>query len=234
MEIQAAGNRRLLSMVQQWIYRKLLKPLALFYLRFEVKYRYDGFTLRVFPGVFHPGFYFSTRYLYNFLKKLPLQNKRFLELGCGAGLISMLAHRAGALVTAVDLDPLAIKNTQINFTANFKNADSATVLQSDLFQNLGNQKFDTITINPPYFFKKVEVNRQLAWYCGENGEYFQRLFAGLPNHTLPDAQVWIVLADNCDFARINAIAATAGFVLVKADERKIKWEMNYIYEVKPA
>jgi len=221
-------------MLQKFFYSSIIKPLTTLYLRFNVKYSYDGFRLKIFSGVFHPGLFFSTSYLYNFLKSKKLEQKEFLEIGCGSGIISMMAHRNGAIVTAIDADPLAVKNTLENFATNFSSSERVTILQSDLFQHLTIKRFDVIAINPPYFFKKVEVNRQLAWYCGENGEYFQRLFAGLPNHTLPDAQVWIVLADNCDFARINAIAATAGFVLVKADERKIKWEMNYIYEVKPA
>lgn len=203
------------------------------YLRFNVGYRHDEFTLRVFPGVFHPGIYFSTGCLYNFIKSNELRNRSFLELGCGAGLISMLAFRMGANVTAVDVDPLAVKNTSSNFATNFNTATGYTIIQSDLFLNLSEKKFDIITINPPYFFKKVEANSQYAWYCGENGEYFEKLFTGLPHHIYPESSIWMILADNCDRDRISAIAAAHGFVMNVVSEKKIKWEMNYIYEILP-
>lgn len=220
-------------MLQKLFYTNIVKPIAQAYLRFNVKYAFDGFRLRIFSGVFHPGFFFSTTFLYSFLKGKELKNKAFLEIGCGSGLISMLAFRLGANVTAIDVDPLAVKNTKSNFEDNFGKTHKASIIESNLFQHLADMKFDVIAINPPYFFKNVEVNSQLAWYCGENGEYFQKLFAEIAGHLHPSASVWMVLAENCEIEKINLLAKTNGCSMQMVQQKKIKWEVNYIYQIKP-
>jgi len=37
-----------------------------------------------------------------------LRNRTFLDIGCGSGVFSLVAHRLGATVVSVDLDPLSI------------------------------------------------------------------------------------------------------------------------------
>jgi ribosomal protein L11 methylase PrmA len=46
-----------------------------------------------------------------------LENKSFLDIGCGSGLSSLAAYKMGACsITSVDIDPLNIENT--NFLKN--------------------------------------------------------------------------------------------------------------------
>lgn len=218
-------------MLTKFIYTVVFKPLIQFYLRFNVGYNYDGFKLRVLPGVFHPGFFFSTTFFYRFLKQLALKDKTLLEVGSGSGLLSLLAFRQGAHVTAIDKDSLAVENTRLNLKKNFKLFDNFHVLKSDLFQNLSIQTFDFIIINPPYFFKAVETNTQLAWNCGKNGEYFEGLFENINGYLNSNSEVYMVLAENCDIERIKLIAKKHGYILNVAAKEKIKWETNFIYKI---
>jgi release factor glutamine methyltransferase len=41
--------------------------------------------------------------------QFPLKNKHVLELGAGSGLIAIKAAKEGALVTATDINPVAIE-----------------------------------------------------------------------------------------------------------------------------
>lgn len=220
--------------ISETYYRYVYKPVISMYLKTDSGTRMDGFKLRIFKGVFHPKFFFSSRYFYEFLSNKTLAGKAFLEIGCGSGILSLLALRKGAQVTAVDVDPKAVKNTSLNFQRNFNGKQAGfRLLESDVFSALGQEVFDMIVINPPYYFRKVDVDAQLAWYCGENGEYFEKLFSTLKEHVHASSQVYMILAENAEIQRIKEMATLHGVGFVTVDQRKIKFETSYIFQLKP-
>lgn len=217
----------------QFIAGKLAKPFLSAYLRRERSYRYKGFSLRVFPGVFHPAFFFSTKYLFSFIERLPLEGKACLEVGCGSGLLSLLMARKKGEVTAIDISAQAVKNTALNFERNKAQlSGNYKVLRSDLFEELPRRAFDVIVINPPYFFGEAVRESQYAWNCGPNGEYFGKLFSGISDYMHASSEVFMILADNCEIDRISAIAMAYGFAFELREQKKIAWEINYIYAVR--
>src|SRR5215470_868186 len=90
------------------------RPLTLRYLSKERSYFSNGITLKILPGVFHPGLFFSTKYLLSYLENFDLKNKSLLELGAGSGLISFIAEKREAIVTASDLNERALEGLRIN------------------------------------------------------------------------------------------------------------------------
>ena len=78
----------------------ILVPFVRWYLRKERKFVYNGITTHIFPGVFHPGFFHSTKFILRYLADKDLRGKSFLELGCGSGLVSIVAAKAGSDVTS--------------------------------------------------------------------------------------------------------------------------------------
>ncbi|MDP4264758.1 MAG: methyltransferase [Bacteroidota bacterium] len=204
------------------------KPLLVRYLSKTRVYHYENIRLEIPPQVFHPGFFFSTRLLLNYIRELPLKNKSFLELGCGSGLISLYAQKKGAMVTATDINPTAIeflrKNSEWNGAA-------ITIILSDLFRDIPVQLFDIVAINPPYYKKKPVSAQDYAWCCGENGEYFEALFGGLGNYVHPGSEVYMVLFDGCDMEMIENLAAQNGFNLNCVLTRKNLLEKNSIYKI---
>ncbi|WP_317163861.1 class I SAM-dependent methyltransferase [Flavobacterium phycosphaerae] len=56
-------------------------------------YTYDGIQIKIHPDVFPPQLTLSTKILLDFIKESELKNKTFLELGCGSGIISLLAAK---------------------------------------------------------------------------------------------------------------------------------------------
>src|SRR5262245_29793863 len=99
--------------------RRALQPVVLKYWLNErtnrlVRTYVEGFDLEVFPGVFHPKYFGSSTILGRFVSQLPLTGKSFLEIGCGSGIVALCAARQGATVTAVDINPDAVRCTIAN------------------------------------------------------------------------------------------------------------------------
>jgi release factor glutamine methyltransferase len=207
------------------------KPLLVKYLSKTRIYKYDDIRLEIPPQVFHPGFFFSTRLLLNHIRQLPLKNKTFLEPGCGSGLISIYAAKKGALVTATDINPVAIEFVKKNSRQNHVDL---TIIQSDLFKNIPEERFDIIAINPPYYKKQPLTAEDYAWFCGENGEYFEALFKELDNYVHRGSEVYMVLFESCDMEMIKNNAAANGFTLILARTHKNFLEKNFIYKIKKA
>ncbi len=191
-------------------------------------YKTNDIELEIPPQVFHPGFFSSTRLLLQYINGLSLPGKKFLELGAGSGLISMTAAKKGALVTATDINPVAVEFLQKN---SLQNGINIRVIHSDLFQHIPPQAFDIIAINPPYYKKQPQTFAEYAWYCGENGEYFQRLFHTIGDYIHKDSVVLMVLSEVCDINLISKLITDEKFYLEKLITKKSLGEDFYIYTI---
>ena len=191
-------------------------------------YRYKGLRLEIAPEVFHPGFFFSTRFLLQYITALPLQQKKIMELGCGSGLISMVAAQKGAVVTASDINRIALAYLKKNCR---QNNIEVEIIASDLFADIPVKAYDIIAINPPYYKKDPITAKDHAWFCGENGEYFSGMFAGLSNYIHRQTEVLMVLFDGCDMNMINNFAAKNNFSLTCVQSRQNMLERNFIFKI---
>ncbi len=206
----------------------VLKPLSQWYLSRTRNYRYQDIRLKIYQGVFHPGLFFSTKVVLNYLASQSIKGSTVLELGAGSGLIAIYCAKQAARVTASDVNPVALKNIRANADANQVNVE---VIASDLFDNLNPSSFNWIIINPPYYPKNVKKDSELAWYCGENFEYFERLFTQLKS-ALPDHQkIIMVLSEDCNIARIKAIASSRNIALKNIYQQQLAGERNYIFQL---
>lgn len=212
----------------KYIVERTYKPWLVKYLSKTRRYSYKGIILEVPPEVFHPGFFTSTRLLYRFISKQSLKRKTVLELGAGSGLLSMFAAKKGASVTATDINKKAIQFLHINATSNSVNLE---IIYSDLFDGIPKKQFDLVLINPPYYKKDPSSEPDYAWYCGKNGEYFQRLFAGLKNYVHSGSEALMVLCDGCDLEMIRKMAEEKFFVMQCVFTKKTVIEKNYIFKI---
>ena len=212
----------------QRFFKLFCKPLLEIYLSGERTYRYQNLHLKIFPGVFHPGFFFSTKIILGYLDAFELKNKTFLELGAGSGLIAISAAKKGAFVTATDISLRALENISVNKKLN----DATLVLiHSDLFDHIPQQVFDFIVINPPYYKGKIRSEADRAWYAGEQHEYFQKLFLQLPSYINEGTHTFMILSDGCDILRIQDLAAANQLTFRQVFLKKVYWETNYIFEI---
>lgn len=142
-----------------------------------------GRTFTVLEGVLIPrqDTEISVEVILKILKNNNINN--LLEIGCGSGIVSItldLETRGQVEITAVDISPQAIKNTNVNKN-NLKS--SIKIIESDLFEEV-NEKFDLIYSNPPYIKSheienlQVEVRDhepRLALDGGSDGLYLYRM-----------------------------------------------------------
>ncbi|AWI25357.1 methyltransferase [Flavobacterium pallidum] len=210
------------------IFSPFLKKASAMYLKKRRKYSYKGISVWVEPTVFPPFITISTKILLDFINPLPLKNKAFLELGCGCGIISILAAKKEAIVTSTDINEAALRALKKNAEANGVNIE---ILFSDLFESLTGKSFDCIIINPPYYPKNPGSIAENAWFCGEDFEYFRKLFSTLPEFISAQNEIYMILSEDCDLEKIKAIALKNGMALNVVLEKKVAGEKNYIFRI---
>ncbi|MBC8757574.1 methyltransferase [Kordia sp. YSTF-M3] len=210
--------------------RKIIFPIAKFffdkYTVKERKYTYEGITVQINEEVFPPKFTISTKILLEHIKPLNIADKSFLELGCGSGIISLFAASKGANVTASDINQIAIDELK---EAAAKNEIDVNVVYSDLFDDLTDHTFEYIIINPPYYPKAPQNDKERAWFCGEDFEYFKKLFAQLPTHIAPNT--WMILSEDCEIEHIKQLASENGLSFELILQKSVVKEKNYIFSI---
>ena len=102
-----------------------------------------------------------------------------LDLCAGSGIHALLAASHTKNVVAVDINPRAALCTRFNTQASgLANIETAV---GDLYEPVGNKRFDLITANPP--FVPSPVNSIGFRDGGQSGEdVLRRIVAGLPYH----------------------------------------------------
>jgi len=102
-----------------------------------------------------------------------------LDLCTGSGIHAILAAFHSQRVVAVDINPRAARCTSFNSQAS--GAANIEVSVGDLYEPVGEERFDLITANPP--FVPSPANLLLFRDGGQSGEDVQsRIIAGLPKH----------------------------------------------------
>lgn len=206
------------------LYRRLWLPLyrrrVMRRVRHEREFSLAGLRLRVPPGVFHPGLYFSTPIFLEFLQNTDFQGKTVLDVGTGSGILALFAARKGARATALDLSPLAVETAGHNAAVN---GLSLELLPGDLFDALpAGRRFDRLLVNPPYYPRTPRNMAEHAFFAGENLDYFRRFFGRLGAVLQPGAKTWLILSEDCAWTDIVALARASGFEPKVVFERK-KW-----------
>ncbi len=192
------------------------------------QYKWQDIQLHIPPGVFHPRFFFSTKFLLETIRNTDIKNKKILELGAGSGLISIACAKRGAIVTASDISMRVIEALRENFKTNNVQIE---IIHSDLFDALPDNHFDLIAINPPYYPKAARNELELAWYCGTDFEYFEKLFRQMGKYVHQNTKVLMVLSEDCNLERIFEIAKNNHFTFKEKIEKKFWRERNMIYEI---
>lgn len=157
--------------------------------------RVSGLNLLILPEVFNPALFPTGAFLAEQLYEgLIPQNASVLDMGTGSGICALIAAHYTADVVAVDVNSEAVRCTRINCLLN-RVEDRVQVCQGDLFEPVGNQRFDRILFNPPYFRGTPADAHDQAWRSDDTVERFA---AALEDHLTSDGFALVVLSTNGD------------------------------------
>lgn len=104
---------------------------------------------------FGPDSYRFAQVIHDHLQRHPTRVQHAVDIGCGSGIGALLIARAAqhAQVSAVDINPLALRYTAIN--AALAGVGNLSVEHSDLLDGIAGT-FDLIVANPPYMLDVSE------------------------------------------------------------------------------
>ena len=122
--------------------------------------------------------------LADIIKNTPIPKCRALEIGCGTGLLSLIASKYCRHITSIDINKKAVDLSKENMRLN--NISNMEALHSDLFEKI-NRTFDIIIFNTPYLPQSdeetIDSPINLAWDGGKDGrKVIDRFLKEAPSH----------------------------------------------------
>lgn len=159
--------------------------------------------------------------------------QRFLDLGCGAGLIGIGAAQRGARVVSTDLNLPALRLARENATRNGVGID---VVRAHLLQALRPGSFDAAAFNPPYLptrpAQRLPAPLNAAFDGGHAGRSVLRRYVALLARD-PPPRSWLVVSSLQAPARVHQILRRYGFRWRVRATKKLSFETLSIYELWP-
>lgn len=169
-----------------------------------------GLFVATHPDVYEPSD--DTFLLAEVVAETVRPDDRFLEVGCGAGLVAMAAARAGAAVTCTDTNPAAVALARRNAR---ENRLEVTAVETDLLHGIDGP-FDVVAFNPPYLptgpDDHVEGPLDLAFDGGIDGNAVVLRFADQVARLRPLPQTILVVRSSLsDVEPLADALARAGY-----------------------
>lgn len=169
-----------------------------------------GFDLVVDPGVLHPRHFASSQSLAAHLGTLDLRGLRVVDVGTGCGILALVAARGGAAVTAIDINPIAVRCAKANVERNGL-GPLVEVVESDVFAQVRPEAtFDLVITNPPFFARGPRDAADVPFAAGADLEFFRRLAEGLPSRLVRGGSLLLVQSTDAAFNEARGLLEHTG------------------------
>lgn len=192
----------------------------------------DGVPLIVLPQVFNPVLFRTGEILARTVASSPFAapegTGRALDLGTGSGAGAVFAARRGFRVTAVDLNPEAVRCARINALANHLE-DRIEVREGDLFAPVAGDRFDLLLFNPPFFRGAPRDRLDLAW---RGTDVLERFATGLPDALTERGTALLCLSTDGDGEALLSDLRRGGFSIETAARKDLGNEVVTVHAVR--
>lgn len=121
-------------------------------------------------------------------------NEKFLEIGCGTGVVSIAVAKRAAQGIGVDINERAVENSRHN--AELQRCTNVDFLVSNVFEEVKG-KFDVIICNPPYTKHEVKDTIDRMFWDPED-EMKREFFKKAGAYLNPNGRIYFGWADFAD------------------------------------
>ncbi|HEY8741801.1 MAG TPA: methyltransferase domain-containing protein, partial [Chloroflexota bacterium] len=153
--------------------------------------RVAGVPILVLPTVFNPKVLHSGEFLARCLNEQRIPpGASVLDMGTGTGIGAVVAAQWARRVVAVDINPAAVRCARMNVLLNH-GEERIEVREGDLFAAIGDERFDIVLFNPPFFRGVPQNALDRAW---RSVDVVERFAAELVDHLTPGGYALVVLS----------------------------------------
>lgn len=150
----------------------------------------SGVPIIVLPDVFNPKLFHTGALLARHVHDVTHPGMRILDMGTGSGICAVFAARQGAQVVAVDITAEAVRCATINALLNGVEK-RIEVRRGDLFAPVGDERFDLILFNPPFYTGRPAAAWEHAW---RSEDAIERFAAGVAKALAEDGRALVILS----------------------------------------
>ena len=234
----APSARDLRRVARPSLITRLIGRAMAFGYRLAGKDRYDDFRVErvkgvpfiVTPSVFNPKVPRTGEFFASLIDSgLVGRNSEVLDMGTGSGICAMFAAKYARRVVAVDINPAAVRCTEINARLNHLE-HKIEVRHGDLFAAVPGERFDLILFNPPFVRGAPRDDRDRAWRSTDVAERFA---AGLRTHLHPGGFALVLLSTFGDGNFFLEEFCRRGFEISVQAERRFVNERLTVFKLTP-
>tara|TARA_Y100000310_G_C20440886_1_gene696062 strand:+ start:102 stop:695 length:594 start_codon:yes stop_codon:yes gene_type:complete len=191
-----------------------------------MKFQYGQLKLTIPKNVYYPRE--DSLLIASVLEEEALKGKKVLEIGCGSGLLSLIAASKEAEVTAVDINEKAVQCTQENAK---KNKLKIQAQESDVFSNVKG-KFDLIVSNPPYLPLDKGETADLTYSSGASGtDIIETILDAAPKFLLPAGKLLLLYSSLTDMRSLLDVREFEHISVKLIASKKLDFEELYVAEI---
>jgi HemK-related putative methylase len=150
----------------------------------------------------------------------------FLEVGCGAGLVTLKGAKNARSVVSIDVSLDAVRNTRENLRRNGLE-HKCVIFQTDLLVSFSpSVKFSIVVFNPPYLPEDdMTTGLDKALIGGHTGaEVTQRFIPQVSEHLIIGGQVYVVVSTLADRDAIQKTMEHCGLDVEMVSEKSMFFE----------
>ena len=145
---------------------------------------------------------------YQFVRAEVRPDDKVLDMGCGSGIVALLAAQSSSHVVAVDINPAAVECARANAHRNSLQS-RITCHRSDVFSAV-RESFDLVIFNPPYRWFAPRSPLEMA--TADEGYLALRTFmAQARSHLLPQGRILLSFGSSGDIDYLHSLIDQRGF-----------------------